>query len=136
MRTPIDPRLQGHTSDRVIWEGLRNDRQLTLQIGAHVPILFLYLGAKEDPMLDSDTAEFKTHYICQTYSMNKSGLKVEKLLQYTSASQAEERAEREARAEGCAGADAYMLTEDPNSGEVSQPMFLARHGNVPEIDAF
>lgn len=87
-------------------------------------------------MLDADVPEFKTHYICQTYTVNKNGLKVDKLLQYTSASQAEERAAREARAEACAGADAYMLTEDPNSGEVSQPMFLARHGNVPEADAF
>jgi hypothetical protein len=29
-----------------------------------------------------------------------------------------------------------MVVEDPNSGEVGLPTFLARHGTVPEIDAF
>ena len=47
---------------------------------------------------------------------------------------AEERAERESRREGCVGADAYMLSEDPMSGEVSEPVFLARHGTVPEVE--
>lgn len=90
-------------------------------------------------MLDSDETATKTHYICQSY-VEKAGkqvsLVVDKVFQYTTAAQAEERAEREARREGCAGADAYMVTEDPNSGEVSEPTFLARHGNVPETDAF
>ena len=90
-------------------------------------------------MCDSDETADKVHYICQTY-VEKAGrqvtLAVDKLFQFTSAAQAEERAEREARREGCAGADAYMVTEDPNSGEVSEPTFLARHGHVPESDAF
>ena len=87
-------------------------------------------------MFDSDETATKTHYICQTYTLNKNALKVDKLLPYTSAAQAEERAEREARGEGCVGADAYMLTEDPSSGEVSSPTFLARHGTVPELESF
>lgn len=91
-------------------------------------------------MLDSEETATKTHYICQTYVekvvRKQITLTVDKVFQYTTAAQAEERAEREARREGCAGADAYMVTEDPNSGEVSEPSFLARHGDVPEFDAF
>jgi len=91
-------------------------------------------------MLDQDEAATKTHYICQTYLekvvRKQVTLAVDKVFEYTSAAQAEDRAEREARREGCAGADAYMVVEDPNSGEVSEPTFLARHGSVPEFDAF
>lgn len=90
-------------------------------------------------MLEAEETGTKTHYICQTY-IHKVGkqvtLSVDKVFQYTSAAQAEERAEREARREDCVGADAYMLTEDSDSGEVSEPQFLARHGVVPELDAF
>lgn len=83
----------------------------------------------------------KIHYICQTYIETsgrggQTGLKVDKLFQYTSAAQAQERVEREARSGTCAGADAYMITEDPGSGEVSAPDFLVRVGNVPEHDDF
>jgi hypothetical protein len=84
----------------------------------------------------------KTHYICQTYIEKKSAnaqhasLQIGKQIQYSTASAAEERAERECRSENCVGADAYMVVEDPNSGEVGLPTFLARHGTVPEIDAF
>ena len=93
-------------------------------------------------MTNSDENAPKIHYICQTYVEKKSGgakhatLQVDKLIQYTSASQAEERAGRESRSESCVGADAYMLVEDVSSGEVGLPTFLARHGNVPEADAF
>lgn len=88
-------------------------------------------------MLGSDEVTVKTHYICQTYLAKKGGgLQVDKLLQYTSAAQAQERAERESRAEGCVGADAYMLIEDAGSGEVSAPTFLARFGTVPDDDDY
>lgn len=86
-------------------------------------------------MSDTDQASDKVHYICQTYvqaSGRAGGLKVDKLLQYTTAPQAQERAEREARSDNCVGADAYMLIEDASSGEVGAPEFLARHGTVPE----
>jgi hypothetical protein len=92
----------------------------------------------------SDTTESaeKVHYICQTY-VEKQGtgggppsLKIDKQLQYTSESQAQERAEREFRSEDCAGADAYMVIEDQRSGEVGAPRFLVRLGNVPEFDDF
>ena len=85
-------------------------------------------------MLDDADTQDKVHYICQTYVQHKNGLKVDKLLQYTNAAQATDRAQREAERGDCAGADAYMLTEDAGSGEVSLPTFLARFGNVPEDD--
>lgn len=89
-------------------------------------------------MLDSEETAVKMHYICQTYMTKPKGqqmaLHVDKVFEYKSAAEAEERAEREARREGCVGADAYMLSEDPTSGEVSEPTFLARHGTVPEVE--
>ena len=84
----------------------------------------------------------KVHYICQTYAEQKSGrdgqvsLKIGKQFQYSTAAEAQNRAEREAEAEGCAGADAYMISEDPDSGEVGSPSFLVRLGSVPEFDDF
>ncbi len=54
----------------------------------------------------------------------------------SSAAEAQNRAEREAQLDDCAGADAYMISEDPSSGEVSTPSFLVRLGNVPSFDDF
>lgn len=90
-------------------------------------------------MTDHDAPSAKIHYICQTYlkgAGTQAALKVDKLFEYTSAFDAEERATREFRSENCVGADAYMLTEDPASGEVSIPTFLVRVGDVPEFDEF
>lgn len=84
----------------------------------------------------------KIHYICQTYTEQKAarggqaGLKIAKQIKYSTASEAQNRAEREAQSEECVGADAYMVREDPNSGEVSEPSFLVRLGKVPEFDDF
>lgn len=93
-------------------------------------------------MANADQNAPKFHYICQTYVEQKagrggqSGLKIDKQFQYSTASEAQNRAEREAQSEHCAGADAYMICEDPNSGEVGAPNFLVRLGNVPEFDGF
>jgi len=93
-------------------------------------------------MTNADASATKVHYICQTYVEQKpgrdgqSGLKIDKQFQYSTASEAQNRAEREAQSENCAGADAYMISEDPNSGEVGSPSFLVRLGNVPEFDGF
>ncbi|MEP5152614.1 hypothetical protein [Planktotalea sp.] len=90
---------------------------------------------------DTENAE-KVHYICQTYVEQKTGrsgqasLKIGKQFQYSTAAEAQNRAEREALSEECAGADAYMISEDPGSGEVGSPSFLVRLGNVPEFDDF
>lgn len=85
-------------------------------------------------MQDSQESAEKHHYVCQTYVESKGGLQLGKQFQYTSESQAQERAEREFRAEDCIGADAYMIIEDQGSEEISAPMFIVRLGNVPEFD--
>lgn len=93
-------------------------------------------------MTNPDETAPKAHYICQTYVEQKVGrgggvsLKIGKQFQYTTAAEAQNRAEREADRDDCAGADAYMISEDPGSGEVSAPVFLVRLGNVPESDDF
>jgi len=91
-------------------------------------------------MTDDDECPMKVHYICQTYVEQASGrngpniLKICKQFTYATASEAQNRAEREALSDDCAGADAFIVTEDPNSGEVGSPSFLVRLGNVPEFD--
>lgn len=93
-------------------------------------------------MTSSEQTAEKIHYICQTYVQTKAGrdgqagLKIAKQYEYSTASDAQNRAEREALSEDCAGADAYMIIEDPNSGEVGTPSFLLRLGSVPEFDDF
>lgn len=93
-------------------------------------------------MTHADESTTKVHYICQTYleqtSRNdgQASLRIGKQFQYSTAAEAQSRAEREAQSEDCAGADAYMISEDPNSGEVGSPSFLVRLGNVPEFDEF
>ena len=93
-------------------------------------------------MTNANRSPKKTHFICQTYVETKAGrngqtgLKSAKQFEYSTASEARERAEREALSEGCAGADAYTVTEDPTSGEVGAPSFLVRLGSVPESDDF
>ncbi|SPH21032.1 hypothetical protein ASD8599_01773 [Ascidiaceihabitans donghaensis] len=93
-------------------------------------------------MTSSEPTAEKIHYICQTYVETKAGrdgqagLKIAKQYEYSTASEAQNRAEREALTEDCAGADAYMVTEDPTSGEVSDPDFLVRLGNVPAFDGY
>lgn len=93
-------------------------------------------------MTSSEQTAEKIHYICQTYVETKAGrggkagLKIAKQHEYSTASEAQNRAEREALSKDCAGADAYMVTEDPTSGEVGDPNFLIRLGNVPEFDGY
>ena len=93
-------------------------------------------------MTDSAQSTEKIHYICQTYIEKKTGrdglagLKIDKQFEYATASEAQNRAEREAQSDTCTGADAYMISEDPSSGEVGTPVFLVRLGNVPDFDDF
>lgn len=93
-------------------------------------------------MTNSDENADKVHHICQTYVETKAGrngqvsLKVDKQFEYTTALEAQNRAEREADREECAGADAYTIIEDPSTGEVGSPIFLVRLGTVPEIEEF
>lgn len=91
-------------------------------------------------MSNSDKSSAKVHYICQTYVETKpgrdgqSGLKIDKQFEYSSASEAQNRAEREAQSDNCVGVDAYMVSEELNSGDVGSPSFLVRLGKVPEFD--
>lgn len=84
----------------------------------------------------------KIYYICQTYielqnsKDPQAGVKIDKQFQYTTTEEAESRAERAFQLPSCVGADAYIISEDPNSGEISPPTFLVRIGNVPEFDDF
>ncbi|MEN8933692.1 hypothetical protein [Planktotalea arctica] len=93
-------------------------------------------------MTHADESTTKVHYICQTYVEQKprrdeqASLKIGKQFQYSTAAEAQNRAEREAQSEECAGADAYMISEDPESGEVGSPSFIVRLGSVPETDDF
>ena len=93
-------------------------------------------------MTEANEAGSKVHYICQTYAKTASGpdaqfgLKVDKQFEYTTSQEAESRAEREFRADGCAGADAYFVVEDENSGEVGEPTFIALFGSVPEVEGY
>lgn len=43
---------------------------------------------------------------------------------------------REDKSEDCTGADAYMISEDPEIGEVGSSTLLVRLANVPEFDGF
>ncbi|PTX56006.1 hypothetical protein C8N43_0655 [Litoreibacter ponti] len=88
-------------------------------------------------MTDPENGSVSIHYICQSYveqSPGRAGLKIGKQLKYKTAAEAEDRAERELQSESCVGADAYMISEDHDSGEVGAPSFLVRLGRVPEID--
>lgn len=93
-------------------------------------------------MTHSEKSTEKMRYICQTYVEQKpsrdgrSGLKIAKQLEYSTPSEAQNRAEREILSNDCAGADAYTVSEDPQSGEVGAPNFLVRLGNVPELEEF
>ena len=76
-------------------------------------------------MTNAERSPEKTHYICQTYVEMKAGrngqtgLKIAKQIEYSTASEAQNRAEREAQSEDCAGADAYILSYSPMFGQVS-----------------
>ena len=92
-------------------------------------------------MTDENQSGSKIHYICQTYVEKKgarggqAGLQIGKTFQYATAAEAEGRAERESRSEACVGADAYMIIEDTESGEIGPPTFLVRLGTVPDEEA-
>ena len=93
-------------------------------------------------MKNSDENADKVHHICQTYVETKVsrsgqvGLKVDKQFEYATASEAQNRAEREADREDCAGADANTIIENLSTGEVGSPSFLVRLGTVLEIEEF
>jgi hypothetical protein len=102
----------------------------------------LPISSKDFTTSNSDESETKVHYIFQTYVEQKPGrdgqasLKIDKQFQYSTASEAQNRVEREALSVDCVGADAYMVSEDTNSVEVGSPSFLVRLGSFPEFGDF
>ena len=66
-------------------------------------------------MSDDNGDTSKTHYICQTYVDAEgtkgapAGVRIDKQFQYSTAQEAESRAERASQSSDCAGADAYMI---------------------------
>lgn len=78
-----------------------------------------------------------THYIAQLYEERKAGragtaLAVKNTIPYTNPEQAEDRARRAFEQGQCAGADAYRIIIDPDTGDADEPLFLLRLGKVPE----
>tara|TARA_R100000935_G_scaffold13633_1_gene27291 strand:- start:4266 stop:4643 length:378 start_codon:yes stop_codon:yes gene_type:complete len=108
----------------------------------HYDLLFQQTVFEVPFMTNPEHSSEKIHYICQTYVEVKTGrngqtvLKIDKQFEYSSAQEAQNRAEREALSDDCAGADAYAIVEDQDSGEVADPSFLVRLGNVPGFDEF
>jgi hypothetical protein len=77
-------------------------------------------------------------YICQTYAETPvQGGKVlvrDKEFQFKTSREAEGRAQRAFEAGQCVGADAYSVMFDPETEELSDPVFLARFGKVPSVE--
>ena len=82
----------------------------------------------------------KTHYICQMYERKNAGrgkppsLSVVKSIEYSNEGQAVDRAERSFASGSFVGVDAYRIEIDPDLGEPNEPVFLARLGDVPELE--
>ncbi len=75
----------------------------------------------------------KTFYVVQPFTKGKrGGLKADQPIQASSAEAAIRRAER--LAETKAGVLAFAQTGDPEMGDFDEPIFLARHGDVPSTD--
>jgi hypothetical protein len=75
----------------------------------------------------------KTFYVVQSFIRGKrGGLKAEQPIQAPSESAAILRAER--IAESKAGVLVFSQTGDPEMGDFDEPVFLARHGDVPSQD--
>ncbi len=77
----------------------------------------------------------KTHYICQIYRREKkSRLQIEQTIECRDAEHAKDRAQRAYDLGRHAGADAYSIVVDTEMDDTGMPVFLARFGDVPEMD--
>ncbi len=75
------------------------------------------------------------HYICQTYRREKkSRLQIEQTIECRDAEHAKDRAQRAYDLGRHAGADAYSIVVDTEMDDTGMPIFLARFGDVPEVD--
>ncbi len=86
-------------------------------------------------MKKQEPAGPKTHYVCQMYVREKkSRLRVEQTVECRDEHHAIDRAQRAFEGGRHAGVDAYSVIVDPEMGDVGEPTFLARHGDVPDAD--
>lgn len=82
----------------------------------------------------------KIHYICQMYERKIGGrgkpaaLSVVKSVECSNEGQVVDRAERSFASGSFVGVDAYRIEVDPDLGEPNDPVFLARLGEVPELE--
>ncbi|KPU84650.1 hypothetical protein JI58_02440 [Marinosulfonomonas sp. PRT-SC04] len=82
----------------------------------------------------------KTHYICQMYERlsgtrgKTAALSVAKSVECSNEEQLVDRAERSFASGSFVGVDAYRIEIDPDLGEPNDPVFLARLGDVPELE--
>ncbi len=77
----------------------------------------------------------KIHYICQIYRREKkSRLQIEQTIECCDAEHAKDRAQRAYDLGQHAGADAYSIVVDTEMDDTGMPNFLARFGDVPEVD--
>lgn len=79
------------------------------------------------------TTASKTFYVVQPFIKGKrGGLKAEQAIQAPSESAAILRGER--LSESKAGVLVFSISGDPEMGDFDEPVFLARHGDVPSQD--
>lgn len=91
-------------------------------------------------MLKENQTGSKIHYICQMYERQNGGrgkaaaLTVVKSVECSNEGQLVDRAERSFASGSFVGVDAYRIEIDPDLGEPNAPVFLARLGDVPELE--
>lgn len=78
----------------------------------------------------------ETLFICQPYAAGKKGaLKPQPAISYRTEQQALQRARRMMDGGSVVGVDVVRQTADPDLGDYDEPVFLARLGSVPTIEA-
>ena len=77
----------------------------------------------------------ETKYICYVYKKNSNGqLVIDETIECRSEVSAEMRAEKLWDTGNYEGVDALVISADPDEGEYDDPIFLTRHGDVPDTD--
>jgi hypothetical protein len=78
------------------------------------------------------TAALKTFYVVQPFVKGRRGITAERPTQASSAGAAVRMAERLSATK--LGVLAFAQTGDPEMGDFDEPVILASHGVVPEVD--
>ena len=86
-------------------------------------------------MKQKEVVGSKTHFVCQMYIREKKKrLRIDQSIECRDSDHAIDRAERAFSLGRYAGVDAYSVVVDTELGDVSEPIFLARLGDVPDVD--